>query len=379
MKRQAGPVQFCWDSGLLSAVIVLGCLGLVMVYSASVHVAEHNESIASYHYLLRQTVFLGLGALLGFVVSRISMKVWEDYYGVLLAVSLLALIGVLIPGVGTTINGSARWISLGFFNVQPSEIAKLSMIIYTASFVSARQRAGTFNGTDMLAPMIILAAVCALLLLEPDLGSAVVLGTAVLGMLFLGGISLMPFIAIMTTMVGSAVLAIVSSDYRLSRVLATLDPWSDPFNGGYQLVQALIAFGQGGWTGVGLGSSVQKLSYLPESHTDFLIAVMAEELGLIAVIGVLCLYLYVTIKGLSIAAAAMKNNRCFSGMVAYGIALLITIQALINIGVNMGVLPTKGLTLPLMSYGGSSVVMNCIAIAMLLRIDHENRLLVRRR
>lgn len=377
-KPQAGKVHPSWDSGLIEAVTVLVCLGLVMVFSASIGVAERNANMPNYYYLLRQCIFISISVLVGLVVAQVPMVVWHKLSGPLLALSLLGLIAVLIPGIGSKINGSWRWINLGFFNVQPSEIAKLFMVVYAASFVTARQKAGSFSGADMLAPMIVLVMIAVLLLLEPDLGSAMVLGATVLGMLFLGGIRLIPFLSVTALMVVSGSAAVYTSSYRMDRVMLLLDPWQDPFGKGYQLVQALIAFGQGGLTGVGLGSSVQKLSYLPESHTDFLMAILAEELGLFAVVGVLGLFLYISVKGFAIAASAMKNGFCFNAMVAYGVTLLFSIQALINIGVNMGVLPTTGLTLPLMSYGGSSLIMNAVAFAMLLRIDHENRAMRRK-
>jgi cell division protein FtsW len=286
---------------------------------------------------------------------------------------VLLLLVVLIPGVGKEVNGSQRWLSLGMFNLQPSELMKLLVVLYAADY-TVRKAALMHSFRKGFLPMLmVMLLVGGLLLREPDFGAFVVITVIAMGVLFLGGMNWKLFAALITLLIIGFVLLIWSSPYRLQRVMGFMDPWSDPFGKGYQLSHALIAFGRGEWFGVGLGASVEKLFYLPEAHTDFLLAVIAEELGLAGVIAVIALFAWLTWRALAIGNQAARLERCFSALVAQGVGLWIGAQAAINMGVNMGVLPTKGLTLPLLSFGGSGIVANCCALAILLRVDYENR------
>jgi cell division protein FtsW len=285
--------------------------------------------------------------------------------------ALLLLIVVLIPGMGRTVNGATRWLDFGLFTFQVSELAKLFLVIYLAGYMVRRAEEVRTTAIGFFKPMALLLAAGALLLMEPDFGAAVVVLVTGLGMLFLGGVRFWQFSALMLVTLGMLVFLAISSPYRLERITSFINPWADPYDSGFQLTQSLIAIGSGGWFGVGLGGSVQKLFYLPEAHTDFLFAVLAEELGLIGSLSLLLLYGYLIWRALDIGAQALREGRTFGGYVAYGIGLLIGLQAFVNIGVNMGVLPTKGLTLPLMSYGGNSVVTTCLSIGLLLRVHYE--------
>lgn len=368
-RRLALPLGDPW---LFGAALTLMLLGLVMVGSASASIAE-RQSGHPFYYLIRQMTFVTVGVIAALAMARIRLVYWEKAGGTLLLVGMLLLALVLLPGIGREINGSQRWISLGLFNLQASEPVKLFVVVYMAGYLV---RHGTEVRTSIfgfLKPMLILALVAVLLLIEPDFGATVVMGATVLGMLFLGGARLWPFAVLLALVVAAGVALIFSSPYRLERLTGFMNPWADPFDTGFQLTQALIAFGRGEWLGVGLGASVQKLFYLPEAHTDFLFAVLAEELGLLGSLAVIALFALVVARAYVIGRAAEKNGGFFAAYLAYGLGLWIGLQALINIGVNMGVLPTKGLTLPLMSYGGSSIVVMCIAVALLLRIAHETR------
>ena len=286
----------------------------------------------------------------------------------------MLLLGVLfIPGVSRTVNGSMRWIYFGFFSVQPSEIVKMSLIVYIAGYMVRRnyQLHAQFSG--FLVPMVVLGFVATLLLLEPDFGSVIVITSAVLGMLFLGGVKFTRFLLLLPLVIGVLSALAVSSSYRVQRFISFRNPWADQYDTGYQLVQSLIAFGRGAWFGTGLGGSIQKLLYLPESHTDFIFAVIAEELGLIGAVAVIALYIIFAFRGLEIGRRADQQQQNFGAYLAYGITLLVGLQVVINIGVSIGLLPTKGLTLPFISYGGSSIIMICIAVGVLFRIDFESR------
>ena len=286
---------------------------------------------------------------------------------------LLLLVLVLIPGIGRTVNGSRRWLALGPVGIQVSELAKMTMIFYLAGYLVRQKESVSQSILGFIRPMMVLGVVAVLLLLEPDFGATVVIACTVMAMLFLTGVKLRYYLGLMLGVGVSLAFLAVSSPYRVARLTAFLNPWADQFNSGYQLTQSLIAFGRGGWSGVGLGDGVQKLFYLPESHTDFLFAVLAEELGLLGILLVLALYSILVIRGLIIGLNANLQERLFASYTAYGITFWLGLQAAINMGVNAGLLPTKGLTLPLMSYGGASIVVNCMVIALLLRIDHENR------
>ena len=365
------------DPWILVASVLLLALGLLMVTSASIPLADSKMGQPLY-FLIRQSAFVVVGLLAAGVVLQIPLTRWRRAGPLLLLAAMGLLVLVLVPGVGREVNGSMRWIAVGPINVQVSEIAKLLILIYVAGYLKRHDvelRTGDFRTSvlALLRPMAVLAVLAVLLLLEPDFGSVVVLMATALGMVFLAGVNLWQFGALQVGTAAAMAVLILSSPYRRERLFSFVNPWEDPFGGGFQLVQSLIAIGRGELFGVGLGGSVQKLFYLPEAHTDFLFAVLAEELGLAGILTVLALFMILVWRAFVIARRAERLDMPFSAYLAYGIGLWFGIQALFNMGVNMGVLPTKGLTLPLMSYGGSSVVVMCMALALLLRIDIEIR------
>ncbi|MBI3148270.1 MAG: putative lipid II flippase FtsW [Betaproteobacteria bacterium] len=375
-----------FDQSLLWASLLLLALGLVMVYSASIAMAEASRSTGyrAGYFLLRHAAFVGIGLVAAVLVFQIPLRWWQAAAPYLFVFCAVLLMLVLVPGVGRVVNGSRRWLSLFFFNLQPSELMKLAVVLYTASY--AVRKAAVLHGEQPMRDSIVkgflplfavMVAVGGLLLMEPDFGALVVIFVIAFGMLFLGGLDLRLFIMLAGMLPLAMGALIVIAPYRLQRFMGFLDPWSDPFDKGYQLSHALIAFGRGELFGVGLGASVEKLMYLPEAHTDFLLAVIAEELGLFGVILVLALFAWVVARGFMIGRQAARLDRPFTALVAQGMAIWLAVQALINMGVNMGVLPTKGLTLPLLSFGGSAMVSTCIGLAILLRADYENRLLLR--
>jgi len=360
------------DYPLIVAVVALFSIGLVMVASASMPVAERLD-VGIFHFAVRQSFYLAIGLGLGLLVLRIQMAWWEQgsLLCILLAILMLAL--VLVPGVGVEVNGSTRWINLGIIRLQVSEPAKLLAIIYMAGYLVRRGDEVRNTGAGFMKPLGLLLVAAGLLLLEPDFGATVVLMTTALVMMFMAGVSLWKFGGLIALAGGAFATLAITSPYRLSRLTAFIDPWNDPFNTDFQLTQSLIAIGRGEWFGVGLGASVQKLFYLPEAHTDFVFAVFAEEMGLFGIMVLLGLYAFVVFRAYSIAATAEQGGNLFAAYLSYGIGTWLGMQAIINVGVNTGLLPTKGLTLPLMSYGGSSMLLSCVAIALLLRIDYETR------
>jgi len=366
--------QQAFDQALIWSTLFLMGIGLIMVYSASVAIAETQYGVDhSGHYLGRHVIYLMVGILLGLVAFQIPIYLWQKYAVFLFLIGVLLLMFVLMPGIGHEVNGSQRWISLYIMNFQPSEFMKFFVIIYAADNV-IRKASGLNNFYKGLLPLLImLAIVGALLLQQPDFGALVVIVALVMGIMFLGGISLKVFTGLMSLAAVGMLALIYVANYRLDRIIGFLDPWEDPLGRGYQLSHALIAFGRGEWFGVGLGGSVEKLFYLPEAHTDFLLAVLAEELGFVWVAVVIGLFAVLVVRAFAIGRLAAKLDCPFAALVAQGIGLWIGIQALINMGVNMGVLPTKGLTLPLMSFGGSSITAVCFSLAVLIRIDWENR------
>ena len=369
---KAMQMFYGYDIWLLTVITFLVCLGLVMVASASITVAERQFDDPLY-YFWRQFISVGIGTGLFLVFLRIPMAVWERASGLLLFFGFVLLILVLIPGIGYEVNGSMRWIKTWPFSIQASEPVKLFLIAYMAGYLVRRGEEVRTSFSGFIKPIIILTAMSGLLLLEPDYGACVVMFSAALGMMFLGGVPLSRFFSWMLVALASLASLAILSPYRMKRLISFVDPWQDPFNSGFQLTQALIAFGRGEWFGVGLGSSIQKLFYLPEAHTDFVFAVLAEELGLFASLLVLGLFSFVVWRAFVIAQIAESSGKLFAAYFANGIGLIIGIQAFINIGVNMGMLPTKGLTLPLLSYGGNSIIITCVLLAVLLRIDFENR------
>jgi len=370
--RKRSNVQATFDHALLVAVLIILGLGLVMVASASISIADRQLG-QPFYYLFRQGLYVVLGLGMAAVVTRIPLDVWERISAVLLMVGLLLLIFILLPGVAREINGSTRWLSLGLFNLQPSEFMKLFVIIYLASYLVRRGDEVRTTVWGFLKPMLVLVLAALLLLLEPDMGAAAVIFATALGMMFLAGVRIWHFGVLLLLIAGSVVTLTITSPYRMERVTAFLNPWADPFNSGFQLTQSLIAFGRGEWFGVGLGGSVQKLFYLPEAHTVFMFAVLAEELGMFGALAVVLLFVFVAVRAFRLAGQARQLGLDFAAYTAYGISLWLSMQAFINIGVNTGVLPTKGLTLPLMSYGGSSMLATCIAVGLLLRVDIETR------
>lgn len=360
------------DPWLLWAGFVLMSLGLLMVTSASMPQAQEKFG-EPFYFLWRQGVFMGIGLLLATLLYQLPLQFWQNSGPFLLILGIGLLTVVLIPGIGKEVNGSMRWIMVGPITLQPSEPAKLFAIIYLAGYLQRHSLAIQISTMAIVRPLVMLGGLAILLLLEPDFGTAVVLLSTALGMIFLAGVNIWRFLGLQGVILVLMSGLLYSSEYRRARLVSFLDPWADPFNSGFQLTQSLIAIGRGELFGVGLGASVQKLFYLPEAHTDFLFAILAEELGLIGVLVVITLYAIIVVRAFAIAARADWLEARFAAYFAYGIGLWFGIQALFNMGVTLGVLPTKGLTLPLLSNGGSSVVIMCIALAILLRIDGEMR------
>lgn len=361
-----------YDKWLISVVIGLLIIGLMMVASSSVMISTKYFH-QPFHFLIRQACYLFVGLMIALIVIRTDSSFWERISMPMLIICLFLLLIVLVPGIGRSVNGSRRWLSLGPIGIQVSELAKLTMIFYLSGYLVRQQKAVSESVVGFIKPMLVLGLVSLLLLREPDFGATVVISGTVMAMLFLAGVKLRYYIALMLVVMVALAFLAVSSPYRLARLTAFLDPWADQYNSGYQLTQSLIAFGRGGWFGAGLGESIQKLLYLPEAHTDFLFAVLAEEFGLVGILVVIALYSTLVFRGMTIAYNAHVQGRFFASYTAYGLTFWLGLQATINMGVNSGLLPTKGLTLPLLSYGGASIVINCIVIALLLRIDHENR------
>ena len=365
-----------YDEMLGWTVIALLSLGLVMVYSSSIAIAEAGRGQPAY-YLIRHGMFVGIGLALGLVAFQVPVQAWQKIapYLFVLGVMLLAL--VLIPGIGKEVNGSRRWLSLFIVNLQPSELMKLFAVLYAADYTVRKGMLKDHLFKAFWPMFVIMALVGGLLLMEPDMGAFVVICAIALCTLFLGGFNIRVFGGLMIALPLAFAALILISPYRMQRLTGFMDPWADPFGKGYQLSHSLIAFGRGEWLGVGLGGSVEKLFYLPEAHTDFLLAVIAEELGVFGVCAVIALFAVLVMRAFAIGRQAAFLDRQFPALVAQGIGLWLGMQAMINMGVNMGVLPTKGLTLPFLSFGGSGMVVNCVAVAILLRIDYENRKLMR--
>ncbi|WP_286784380.1 MULTISPECIES: putative lipid II flippase FtsW [Pseudomonas] len=371
----AGRRGMDMDFPLLAGCLALLGLGLVMITSASSEVAAASSGNPLYH-MIRHLVYLGIGFVACAVVMMIPLATWQRLGGMLLIGAIALLVMVLIPGIGREVNGSMRWIGFGMFNVQPSEIAKMFVVIYLAGYLVRRQEEVRESWMGFFKPFIVLLPMAGLLLLEPDFGATVVMMGAAAGMLFLGGVGLFRFGLMVALAVGAVFVLVQAQPYRMARLVTFTDPWADQFGSGYQLTQALIAFGRGEWFGVGLGNSIQKQFYLPEAHTDFVFSVLAEELGLVGALATVALFCFVSARALYIGLWAEKAKQFFAAYVAYGLAFLWIGQFLINIGVNVGLLPTKGLTLPFLSYGGSSLVICCVSLGLLLRIEWERRSLL---
>ncbi|PMH75917.1 cell division protein FtsW [Vibrio cyclitrophicus] len=361
-----------YDRQLVWIALGLMLTGLVMVTSASFPISARLTD-QPFHFMFRHAIFLVLALGVSSVILQIPMKRWFQYSMYLLGLSFFLLVVVL--AVGKSVNGASRWIPLGLFNLQPAEVAKLSLFIFMAGYLVRKQdevRKTFFGGFGK--PIMVFGAFAVLLLGQPDLGTVVVMLVTLFGMLFIAGAKLSQFIALMVAGIVAVVGLIVIEPYRVRRVTSFWEPWNDPFGSGYQLTQSLMAFGRGDWMGQGLGNSVQKLEYLPEAHTDFVFAVLAEELGFVGVTLVLILIFSLVLKAILIGKKAFENDQLFSGYLAFGIGIWFAFQTLVNVGAASGIVPTKGLTLPLISYGGSSLIVMSVAVSMLLRIDHECRI-----
>lgn len=370
-----------YDQPLVWVVVLLMLFGMVMVYSASISLPD-SPKYASYdnaHFLVRQTVFVAIALIAGLFTFRVPIASWQRWAPYLFVATLILLALVLIPGIGKGVNGARRWLSFKVFNIQPSELMKLFVVLYAADYTVRKQEVMHKLTKGFLPMTAAIALVGLLLLLEPDLGAFGVIVCIAMGILFLGGINGVWFGGIGVTLVGIFSMVIMLSPWRRDRIFAYLNPWDEAnaLGKAYQLSHSLIAFGRGELFGVGLGRSVEKLHYLPEAHTDFLLAVIGEELGFAGVLVVVALFYWIVKRAFDIGRQAIAMEQTFAGLAAKGIGIWIGVQAFVNMGVNLGLLPTKGLTLPLMSYGGSGVVINCIALAILLRIDYENRVLMR--
>lgn len=375
---QAGmtiPQTRTWDGQLqplpvlvVSAVALL-VVGVVMISSASMDMAEATLG-NGYHYVIRQLLYAAMGCVAALIAVNVPVSWWERSGWLMLGIGLAVLVLVLTP-LGRTVNGSTRWIPMLVFNVQVSEVAKLCLIAYLAGYVVRRREELLNTWPGFLKPLVVLGVASVLLVIQPDFGATVVLVTAAAGMIFLSGVRLTRFAPLIAILAVLGTILVVTQPYRLKRVVSYLDPWKDQFDSGYQLTQSLIAFGRGEWFGVGLGNSVQKLFFLPEAHTDFIFSIIAEEFGLVGALIVLGLFTALVVSGFVIARRAEKSGMPFGACFSYGLTLLIGLQAGINMAVTTGLLPTKGLTLPLVSYGGSSLMVTCVAIGVLVRVEME--------
>ena len=370
-----------FDMPLAVAAATLLALGLLMVYSASIALADGPRYAAygQYYFVIRHGAFLAAGLCVGACALTVPVRVWQRLAVPLFGVTLVLLVAVLIPGIGREVNGAHRWIPLGLLNFQPSELMKVAALLYAADYAVRKQEHMQNFVRGFLPMACALGGVGMLLLLEPDLGAFMVIVAIAMGILFLGGINGKFFSSLLGVLVATFLTLIWLSPWRRARLFAYLDPWNEQnaYGSAYQLSHSLIALGRGEWFGVGLGASVEKLHYLPEAHTDFIMAVIGEELGFVGVLLVITLFAIIVQRGFEIGRQAVAMERTFAGMLAQGVAIWFGVQSFINMGVCLGLLPTKGLTLPLMSYGGSGIVMNLVALAMLLRVDLENRTMMR--
>lgn len=371
------------DLRLLWSALILLMLGLVMVYSASIAMAEGSRFTGNnpYYFVVRHAIFLVVGLIAASLAFQVPSSSWQQWSGWLFLGGALLLVAVLL--VGKEVNGARRWISLGFFNIQPSELMKLFTALYASAYTVQKLKDKVMDNLHtalvkgFLPMALVISGIAVLLLREPDFGAFVVITSIAVGILFLGKVPARIFVVLMIGLVIAFAIMIIASPYRKDRLLNFMDPWANAFGKGYQLSHALIAFGRGEFFGVGLGASVEKLFYLPEAHTDFLLAVIAEELGLLGVLSVILLFALLIQRTFLIGRRNIMQDRLFPALVSMGIGIWLGVQAFINMGVNMGLLPTKGLTLPLMSFGGSGIVVNCIGLAILLRIDWESRVIAR--
>ena len=376
--RAAAPVAFALDTPLTLLGLALLLVGLIAISSASIEYADWHYQNPWFH-TQRHMIYLGLALVGGYAVYRVPPQFWLDTGWIWLFVALALLILVLIPGIGREVNGSQRWLPLGPFTLQPSEFAKMAMVIYLAGYTVRREHEVRNHWQGFLKPMAVLFATTLLLMIEPDFGATVIVVGTAFGMLFLAGVKLGHFLLVLLGALGAMLVLVLSAPYRVKRLTAYTDPWADPYDTGFQLTQSLIAFGRGEWLGVGLGNSVQKLFYLPEAHTDFVFSIWAEETGFLGAITVIALYAALIGRVLWVGRQAIFARNPFGAYICYGVALIFSGQAFVNMGVSCGLLPTKGLTLPFVSYGGTSLIVCCAMLALVLRIDRDRRVPGRRK
>jgi cell division protein FtsW len=351
-------------------VVVLGFLsfGFIMVASASMTIGD-TCCKDPFFFVIRQALALGLALAAGLAAFTVPVSTWERTGVWLFLLNVAALVVLLVPGIGHSVNGANRWIPLGPLNLQPSEFIKLFAVLYIAGYLVRHAESVTSELSGFIRPMILIGLAAALILKQPDFGTTAVMLATVMGLLFLGGVSVMPFAVLFGTVLVGLTFLVLTSEYRMRRILSFLNPWQDPFASGYQLSQALISFGRGEWIGVGLGNGIQKQYFLPEAHTDFIASVIAEELGLLGMLAIIAVFAFIAWRAFTIGARAEAVGQRFAAYTAQGIGLWLGLQAFVNIGVNAGMLPTKGLTLPFLSYGSNSLIVVCMAIGILLRID----------
>lgn len=369
-----------FDDVILFAAILLAAIGVVMVYSASIAYANSDKFIHNqYYYLIRHIGYITVGSVAGVIAFNVPTSFWQRNAPKIAAIVICLLVLVLIPHVGKSVNGAKRWIGIGLLSLQPSELAKLGMAIYLSDYVCGKTLSFKRFWRDIVPILIAIGLVCGLLLLEPDMGSATVVFLIALCILYMANIDRRFILGLTSTGIVGFVVLILIAPYRMRRVLGFIDPWQDALGKGYQLTHSLLAVGHGGWFGVGIGNSIEKLFYLPEAHTDFVLAIIAEETGVLGIAVIVLLFWVIFYRGFILIGTDTKNlaNRQFQSLLAQGISVWFFAQALVNIGVTIGILPTKGLTLPFISYGGSSILVSCIALAILLKVDYENRLIKR--
>ncbi len=355
-------------------IFITACLllfGVLMVTSASLHLGDRSGH--PFYYTWKHLFSMLLGITAGFIAFKTPTNLWQKYSVHFYVIGILLLLLIFVPGLGHTANGATRWVKLGIFNLQSSEFMKLFIVLYMAGYLVRRHVEVRHSVKGFLNPMLLLGIACGLIIVQPDFGTMTVIIVAAFGMLFLGGTPLWQFLILIGSVGSAMLLLVIMSPYRMARVTSYLDPWADVNGSGYQLAQALIAFGRGEWSGVGLGNGIQKQFYLPEAHTDFIMAVIGEEFGLLGTVFVVLLMSLFVWRAFSIGTMAMSLGRRFAGYVAYGLAIFIGFQAFVNTGVNVGLLPTKGIPLPFISFGGNSIIVSCLVLFMLLRIDYENR------
>lgn len=366
------PAAVMPDMGIIVLGLSLILVGLIAISSASIEYAQINYNSPTFH-TKRHLIYMVAAGIAAVVIYRVPLEFWEDTGWVWLFAALGLLILVLIPGIGKEVNGSQRWLPLGPFTLQPSEFAKLAMIVYLAGYMVRREHEVRHEWQGFLKPMAVLFAATLLLMVEPDFGATVIVAGSAFGMLFLAGVKLGHFLLVLAGALGALLVLVVSEPYRVKRLTAYTDPWADPYDTGFQLTQSLIAFGRGEWFGVGLGNSVQKLFYLPEAHTDFVFSIWAEETGFVGALLVILLYAALIGRVLWVGRAAQLADYPFGAYLCYGIAMVFSGQAFVNMGVSSGLLPTKGLTLPFVSYGGTSLIICCAMLALVLRVDRHIR------